>query len=91
MQRDQADRERDYDTDNEPAEDILERPETETEFSPEGETGRTSQRTRSKSAGRATGRTASKRAGSKTSTARAGQRSASTRGKRPQRPSRAGR
>ena len=74
MGRDQNDLEREYDTENEPSEN-LDRGEAETEFKGSS--------TRSKSAGRATGRTASKRAGSKTGTARAG-----TRGKRPQRPSR---
>jgi len=74
MQRDQDDRERDYDTENEPSENF-DRGETETEF--------TGPPTRSKSPGRAAGHTPSKRAGSKTGTARAG-----SKGKRPQRPSR---
>jgi hypothetical protein len=76
MQRDQDDRERDYDTENEPNENF-DRGETETEL--------TDSPTRSKPAGRAEGerRTPGKRAGSKPGTARAG-----GKGKRPQRPSR---
>lgn len=83
MQRDENDRERDYDTENEPVENF-DPGEAETEF--------TGPPTRSKSAARAAGSTAGKRAGNKTATARPGQRSASARGKRPpKRPSRAGR